>query len=338
MNLLPLERGDGGAVSPAPRDRRWRRADCAGSTLGVRPEHIGLALERGVARAVAAIEYLGADSLVTCRLGSTTLAVRVPGSVGLAARRRGAAVVGARRPASVRARRHPERGAMPHEMATHARLESKFVPARGENHALQRAIRRAFAGSPCASPRSLVASFAHAQAPVEVSFYYPVAVGGPITNLIDGYAADFAKENPGIKVKPIYSGTYQDTITKVLTAVKGGEPPVTSILLSTDMFTLIDEDAIVPFDDLIRTPEDPRGSRASTRRSWRTARPAARPGASRSSARRSCSTGTRRCSRRPGSIRTGRRRTGRSRLEYAQKLTRRDASGKVTQWGLQIPS
>jgi len=37
-------------------------------------------------------------------------------------------------------------------------------------------------------------------------------------------------------VKPIYSGTYQDTITKALTAVKGGEPPVTSILLSTDMF------------------------------------------------------------------------------------------------------
>ena len=29
-----------------------------------------------------------------------------------------------------------------------------------------------------------------------------------------------------------------------------------SILLSTDMFTLIDEDAIVPFDELIRTPDD----------------------------------------------------------------------------------
>ena len=25
-------------------------------------------------------------------------------------------------------------------------------------------------------------------------------------------------------------------------------------------------------------------------------------------------------------------------LEYAQKLTKRDASGKVTQWGVQIPS
>ena len=30
---------------------------------------------------------------------------------------------------------------------------------------------------------------AFAQAPVEVPFFYPVAVGGPITKTIDGYAA-----------------------------------------------------------------------------------------------------------------------------------------------------
>ena len=35
---------------------------------------------------------------------------------------------------------------------------------------------------------------------IELSFYYPVAVGGPITKIIDGYAADFEKENPGIKI------------------------------------------------------------------------------------------------------------------------------------------
>ena len=85
-----------------------------------------------------------------------------------------------------------------------------------------------------------------AQAPVEISFFYPVAVGGPITKTIDGYAADFARDNPGIKVNPIYAGTYQETIVKALTAHKSGQPPVTSVLLSTDMFTLIDEDAIEP--------------------------------------------------------------------------------------------
>ena len=95
-----------------------------------------------------------------------------------------------------------------------------------------------------------------AQAPVELSFYYPVAVGGPVTKIIDGLAADFQKENPGIQVKPIYAGTYQETIVKVLTALKSGEPPQMSVLLSTDMFTLIDEDAIVPFDDLATGAED----------------------------------------------------------------------------------
>jgi sn-glycerol 3-phosphate transport system substrate-binding protein len=103
---------------------------------------------------------------------------------------------------------------------------------------------------------SLGAGAVHAQAPVEVPFYYPVAVGGPITKVIDGLAADFMKENPGIKVSPIYAGTYQETIVKALTAHKSGNPPVTSVLLSTDMFTLIDEDAIVPMDGYARTAQD----------------------------------------------------------------------------------
>src|SRR5262249_31130945 len=88
---------------------------------------------------------------------------------------------------------------------------------------------------------------------VELSFYYPVAVGGPITKIIDGYAADFTKENPGITIKPIYAGTYQDTITKVLTALKSGEPPHLAVILSTDTFTMIDEDAVLAYHDIANT-------------------------------------------------------------------------------------
>jgi sn-glycerol 3-phosphate transport system substrate-binding protein len=91
---------------------------------------------------------------------------------------------------------------------------------------------------------------------VELSFYYPVAVGGPITKIIDGYAAAFEKDNPGIKIKAIYAGTYQDTLVKALTAFKSGEPPDIAVLLSTDMFTLIDEDAVTPFDALLKTDAD----------------------------------------------------------------------------------
>jgi sn-glycerol 3-phosphate transport system substrate-binding protein len=91
---------------------------------------------------------------------------------------------------------------------------------------------------------------------IELSFYYPIAVGGPIPKIIDGYVADFEKENPGIKIKAIYAGTYQDTLVKALTAFKSGEPPDIAVLLSTDMFTLIDQDAIAPFDGLLSTDAD----------------------------------------------------------------------------------
>ncbi len=116
--------------------------------------------------------------------------------------------------------------------------------------------RRQFLKGTVAAAGTLIAKPAIAQSTIEVSFFYPVAVGGPITKLIDTFAADFEKENPSIKLKPIYAGTYQETIVKALTAHKSGNPPTTSVLLSTDMFTLIDEDAIVPIDDFVKTDDD----------------------------------------------------------------------------------
>ena len=125
--------------------------------------------------------------------------------------------------------------------------------------------------------------------------------------MIDGFADDFMKDNPGIKVTPIYAGTYQETIVKALTAHKSGTPPVTSVLLSTDMFTLIDEDAIVPIDDFVKTADDKAwlGSffkafmlNSQTRRQdLGHAVPALHRGG--------C-TGTRSCSRKPASTRTSR--------------------------------
>jgi sn-glycerol 3-phosphate transport system substrate-binding protein len=102
-----------------------------------------------------------------------------------------------------------------------------------------------------AAAAGLIAKPALAQSSTEFTFLFPVAVGGPITKIIDGYAADFEKENPSIKVKPVYAGTYQETLVKVLTAHKSGNPPAASVLLSTDMFTLVDEDAISPIDDFV---------------------------------------------------------------------------------------
>src|SRR5579883_3502345 len=87
----------------------------------------------------------------------------------------------------------------------------------------------------------------------EITFYYPIAVGGPITKIVDGYAAEFSKAHPDITVKPVYTGSYQDSIVKAMTAAKAGNAPDIAILLSTDMFTLIDNDLIEPFDALAMT-------------------------------------------------------------------------------------
>jgi len=179
---------------------------------------------------------------------------------------------------------------------------------------------------------------AFAQAPVEVPFYYPVAVGGPITKIIDGMAADFEKENPGIKLKPIYSGSYQESVTKALTAVKSGDPPVTSILLSTDMYTLIDEDAIVPFDDVIKTAED----RAWLKSFYPAFMENSQTGGKTWGIPFQRSTivlyYNKEAFKEAGLDPNRPPANWKEQVEYAEKLTKRDASGKVTQWGLQIPS
>ena len=84
MNLLPLDRAAGGAVIAGTEGPVVAPGSAAGCTLGVRPEHIGIGSERGVAATVTAIEYLGADSLVSGRVGAATLAWRVAGRAGLA--------------------------------------------------------------------------------------------------------------------------------------------------------------------------------------------------------------------------------------------------------------
>jgi sn-glycerol 3-phosphate transport system substrate-binding protein len=182
--------------------------------------------------------------------------------------------------------------------------------------------------------RMLWAAFAalslSAAAQTEISFYYPVAVGGPITRLVDQMTADFERENPGIKVKPIYAGSYQETIVKAITAHKSGTPPTTAVLLSTDMFTLIDEDAIVPFDGFDTAPYYPAFMANSQTGGKTWGIPFQRSTIVLYWNKELFKEAGLDPNRPPASWR--------EMLDYAQKLTRRDASGNTTQWGVQIPS
>lgn len=201
-------------------------------------------------------------------------------------------------------------------------------------------MRKLFSGlNHLAAGLGLAATLAAAPvAATELTFFYPVAVGGPVTKIVDDMAAAFEQDHPGIRVKPVYSGSYQDTITKVLTAMKGGDAPQVSVLLSTDMYTLIDEDAIVPFDELAQTDDD---------RAWMTG---FYPGFMKNSQTGGQTWGipfqrstvvmywNKALFAEAGLDPQRPPQTWAELVEYGNKLTRRDAAGNVTTWGVQVPS
>ena len=97
---------------------------------------------------------------------------------------------------------------------------------------------------------------ASGHAATELTMYYPVAVGGPLTQVVDGIVGNFMEENPDIKVNAIYAGNYNDARIKALAALKSGEPAQLSVMFSIDIYELIEQDAIVAFDDIVSTPEE----------------------------------------------------------------------------------
>ena len=84
MNLLRLSAGSRGAVIAGADDSVVATADFAGATLGVRPEHVVLTQDDGLAARVASVEYLGADSVLGCSVGGQPLVARVAGRVAIA--------------------------------------------------------------------------------------------------------------------------------------------------------------------------------------------------------------------------------------------------------------
>jgi sn-glycerol 3-phosphate transport system substrate-binding protein len=173
---------------------------------------------------------------------------------------------------------------------------------------------------------------------VDLQFYYPVAVGGPITKIIDGYAADFEKENPGIKIHPVYSGTYQDTIAKVLTAQKGGEAPQLAVILSTDMFTLIDEDAVVAWDDVAKSADDKKWMDGFYPAFMANSRTGGKTWGIPFQRSTVVMYWNKELYKEAGLDPEKPAQNWAELVAQAKKLTKRDASGNVTQWGVQIPS
>ena len=177
-----------------------------------------------------------------------------------------------------------------------------------------------------------------ALAAVELNMYYPVAVGGPITKVIDDMIAEFEKANPDIKVKAVYAGNYDDTRVKALAALKANQPVQLSVLFSIDLFELIDQDAIIPFDEVATTAQD---------KQWLSS---FYPSLMQNSKAKGKIWGipfqrstivmyhNKEAFKEAGLDPNKPPATWQEMAEMAQKLTKKDASGNVTRWGVHIPS
>ncbi len=89
----------------------------------------------------------------------------------------------------------------------------------------------------------------------EIDFYYPIAVGGPLESVMDGYIDQFNSEHDDIEVTPVYSGDYDQTLASVQSAVQAGNAPAATVLLSTDLRTLHDQEIIAPIGEVAEDEE-----------------------------------------------------------------------------------
>lgn len=96
-----------------------------------------------------------------------------------------------------------------------------------------------------------IGSASHAT-PVTLQMYYPIVVGGKVQGTIEGLVNDFMKQNPDIKIDPVYTGDYITTVTKALTAYRGHNAPQIAVMGDVEVYSLKEAGAIIPVSDLVK--------------------------------------------------------------------------------------
>ncbi|MEP3114402.1 MAG: ABC transporter substrate-binding protein [Nisaea sp.] len=173
---------------------------------------------------------------------------------------------------------------------------------------------------------------------VDLQFFFPVAVGGKAADTIEALTNEYAAAHPDVKIDAVYAGSYQNTVTKALTAARGGQPPQLSVILSVDMFTLIEEEAIVAFDDLIKSDEDKAWLQAFYPAFMENSQTGGKTYGIPFQRSTPVMYWNKEAFKKAGLDPNTPPATWKELLEFSKKLTVKDASGNVTQWGVRIPS
>jgi sn-glycerol 3-phosphate transport system substrate-binding protein len=93
-----------------------------------------------------------------------------------------------------------------------------------------------------------------AQDGVVIDFYYPTAVDAPINTFLQEYADRFAEEHPEITINLVYSGSYTQTREAIITELNGGGAgPDLAVMLTTDLYSFVEEGTIYPAQDFLDT-------------------------------------------------------------------------------------
>ncbi len=184
---------------------------------------------------------------------------------------------------------------------------------------------------------ALVPVEAGAQGAVALRYYYPVGASGPLNQLMTAMVGDFNSSHPAIRVEPVFAGNYVETMAKAMTAVQGGAPPDVAVLDTPELFSLLDRNAIIPLDDFVAQSGgkawlddfyqalllNARANGHVYSIPWQRSTPIfyynkdmfAKAGLDPNHAPKDWT----------------------ELVQYAQKLTIRDSSGTVTQWGVEAP-
>jgi len=116
-------------------------------------------------------------------------------------------------------------------------------------------IPRIFAGLLMAATTVFAASAVAAE-PVQLSFWYPVDLGGGLAKVIAGLVGDFNKTHSDIQVTATYTGNYDVTLQKIQASKLAGTLPDVAVTEISSVPVLAALGAAQPIDELIASSGD----------------------------------------------------------------------------------
>jgi sn-glycerol 3-phosphate transport system substrate-binding protein len=90
-----------------------------------------------------------------------------------------------------------------------------------------------------------------AQQPVKITLWH--AMGGARYDAITkDIAAGFNKANPNYVLEPLFTGSYAETVTKAIAAIRAGNPPHIVQVFEVGTQTMLDSGAIIPVTEMVK--------------------------------------------------------------------------------------